>query len=185
MTNNLLESFSLNIVDGTIMQLKPVDKQRYQTRSRYCYFGISTVLIILSLVWSSCWIYLFSKNDDNFIFNLLGVVSAVVSMFPIVRYCKNQPWFDEVVYIWNLKQELNKINRKMSSLVQACDRAELNAFTAIKFSYQGSRQIWQLDDNTLMLTELNLSEQQLDEAIAKQGLVININDYHSEILKAY
>ncbi|MDO6687800.1 MULTISPECIES: DUF3087 family protein [unclassified Agarivorans] len=167
------------------MQLKPVNKDIYQTRSRYSYIGISALLTLFTLVWSTLFIALFSIGSDNFYLNLMGVVAAVLSIVPVVLFCKTKPWFAEVIYVWELKQELNKINRKMASLSRASKHGDAIAFSIIKFSYLGSRQIWELDDNTLMLSELALSEQKLDELAQAQGLVIDTSQYHQTQLAKY
>ncbi|UPW20462.1 DUF3087 domain-containing protein [Agarivorans sp. TSD2052] len=167
------------------MQIKTIDKQIYQTRSRKSYLGISAILIISSLLWSTIFIALFSTSDDNFRYNLLGVVTAVICLIPIITYCKSKTWFAEVMYVWHLKQELNKINRKMVKLQKAASKGEVEALTAIKFSYIGSRQIWELDDNTLMLSELSLAEQKLDVLIDKFNVSIEPAQYQSNDLMKY
>ncbi|GGA92365.1 DUF3087 family protein [Agarivorans gilvus] len=167
------------------MQLQNIDKSTYQTRSRNSYLALCGLLIIFTLAWSTLFIALFSNSENNFIFNLLGVIAALLSVLPIVNYCKNKAWFAEVIYVWRLKRELNKINRKMRHLVQAMNRGEADAFVIVKFSYVGSRQIWQLDDNTLMLNELNRSEHKLAEQAEKLGIEVDENRYRSEMLAKY
>ncbi|WP_427977969.1 DUF3087 family protein [Agarivorans sp.] len=167
------------------MHLQDIDKSTYQSRSRNSYFALCGLLIIFTLAWSSLFIALFSNSENNFIFNLLGVIAALISVVPIVNYCKNKTWFAEVIYVWRLKRELNKINRKMRKLVQAMNRGEANAFIIVKFSYLGSRQIWQLDDNTLMLNELSSSEHKLDEQAGKLGIEVDVSRYHSDMLDKY
>lgn len=167
------------------MHLQEIDKTTYQTRSRNSYLALCGLLILFTLGWSTLYIALFSNSDNNFIFNLLGVVSALISVLPIVNYCKHKAWFTEVIYVWRLKRELNKINRKMRHLVKAMNNGDAEAFVIVKFSYVGSRQIWQLDDNTLMLNELDRSEHKLTEQAEKLGINVNANDYRSSMLAKY
>ncbi len=167
------------------MQLQEIDKKTYQSRSRTSYLALCGFLIICTLAWSTLFIALFSNSDSNFVFNLLGVITALISVLPIINYCKNKPWFAEVIYVWRLKRELNKINRKMRKLVQAMNHGDAKAFVIVKFSYVGSRQIWQLDDNTLMLNELNRNEHKLTDQAAKLGIEVDVSDYRSEMLAQY
>ncbi|GAB1624181.1 DUF3087 domain-containing protein [Agarivorans albus] len=167
------------------MQFQKIDKTVYQQRSRYTYIGISGLLILFTLFWSSLFIALFSKGPDNFYLNLLGVVAAVVSIVPVVLTLKDREWFYEVMYVWRLKQELNKINRKMAALVKAMNKGDGTAFEIVKFSYLGSRQIWELDDNTLMLNELTISENKLEQQAAQFNLNIDANNYSTSALEKY
>jgi hypothetical protein len=167
------------------MQFQKIDKTVYQQRSRYTYIGISGLLILFTLLWSSLFIALLSAGPDNFYLNLLGVVAAVVSIIPVVLTLKDREWFYEVMYVWRLKQELNKINRKMAALVKAMNKGDETAFEIVKFSYLGSRQIWQLDDNTLMLNELTTSENKLEQQAEQFNLSIDANNYSTSALKKY
>ncbi|WP_220717977.1 DUF3087 family protein [Agarivorans litoreus] len=167
------------------MQFQKIDKALYQQRSRYTYLGISGLLILFTLFWSSLFIALFSKGSDNFYLNLMGVVAAVVTIIPIVLTLKERAWFYEVMYVWRLKQELNKINRKMAALVNAMNKGDKTAFEIVKFSYLGSRQIWELDDNTLMLNELSISEKKLEQQAEQFNLNIDANNYSSSALTKY
>ncbi|MEE1672339.1 DUF3087 family protein [Agarivorans aestuarii] len=167
------------------MQFQNIDKAVYQQRSRYTYIGISGLLIVFTLLWSSLFIAVFSSGPDNFYLNLLGVVAAVISVVPVVLTLKNKPWFYEVMYVWRLKQELNKINRKMATLVKAMNTGDVTAFEIVKFSYLGSRQIWELDDNTLMLNELAISENKLEQQAEQFNLGIDANNYTTSALQNY
>ena len=69
----------------------------------------------------------------------------------------------EVVYVWDLKQALNKINRRMPKLKKAAQAGSTNALLAIHYSYAGSRLLWQLDDNTIVMEELSIQQTELDK----------------------
>ena len=167
------------------MQLQKIDKNIYQQRSRYTYIGISCLLILFTLLWSTLFIALFSDSPDNFYLNLMGVIAAIISVIPVVFTLREKEWFYEVMYVWRLKQELNKINRKMAKLTKAMNNGDVGAFEIVKFSYQGSRQIWQLDDNTLMLNELTISENKLEQRAEQLNLTIDASNYSSVALQKY
>jgi hypothetical protein len=91
----------------------------------------------------------------------------------------------EVAYVWDLKQALNLIYRKNRKLLAAAEKGNADAMLALQFSYQGSRQLWQLDDNTITINSLNTAQAQLDKWVEEFGVTLDISHYDSELLKAF
>ena len=91
----------------------------------------------------------------------------------------------EVSYVWDLKQSLNKITRKMAKLKQAAQQGDVDAMTAIQYSYAGSRQLWQLDDNTITMDDLAMWQAELDSLASKYQVEIKAENYKETILKQY
>lgn len=60
---------------------------------------------------------------------------------------RHHPFLAEVRYVWELKQRLNRISRKLRNIEAAARESDKNAMLALQFSYAGSRQLWQLDVN--------------------------------------
>ena len=85
----------------------------------------------------------------------------------------------------DLKHELNLIQRKLRAIQAAAEQNDATALLILAFSYAGSRLIWQLDDNTLMMSELNLADNKLQQQIAELGLKLDPADYRRELLNQF
>ncbi|GAB55870.1 hypothetical protein GPUN_1754 [Glaciecola punicea ACAM 611] len=91
----------------------------------------------------------------------------------------------EVVYVWDLKQALNKINRKMMKLRPASLAGNADAMLAIQYSFAGSKLLWQLDDNTIIMDELVIQQAELDSLATKYGITIDVEKYDDSILRNF
>ncbi len=100
------------------------------------------------------------------------VVSAIALGMTLVKLKKHPKMF-EVVYVWDLEHQLNLIYRKNRKLLIAAEQGNKDAMLALQFSYQGSRQLWQLDDNTIVMSNLNVPQSQLDDWIAEYRIVLS------------
>jgi hypothetical protein len=166
------------------MTLIEVNKARYRRHLNlviaFCIGG----LVIGSLAISQTLIALFpDERGSHFHWNLLGVVVASLSIAWLLNKYRNHNFMTEVVYVWELKQRLNKINRKMPKLKIAGREGNVKALLAIHYSYAGSRLLWHLDDNTIVMDELAIQQAELDTIAAKHDLILNLDDYDEEILK--
>jgi hypothetical protein len=143
-------------------------------------------LIIGSLAISQTLIGLFpDASGSHFNWNLLGVVTASVTIAWLLNKYRNHDFMTEVVYVWELKQTLNKINRKMLKLKAASIEGNADALLAIHYSYAGSRLLWKLDDNTIVMDELMIQQAELDSTATKYHLTLNADDYDAAILKQF
>ncbi|MBA5763188.1 DUF3087 domain-containing protein [Vibrio sp. 404] len=168
------------------MQLKNIDKQLYRSRLNIVIVACIASLAISSLAISQVLIQLFpSEFGSHFYWNLLGVVaSAIILVFTLLKL-KTHPKMHEVAYVWDLKQALNLIYRKNRKLLAAAKQGNVDAMLALQFSYEGSRQLWQLDDNTITLSNLNDAQLQLDNWVKEYNVELDISSYHSGLLKAF
>jgi hypothetical protein len=91
----------------------------------------------------------------------------------------------EVSYVWDLKQALNKINRKMLKLKPASEVGNIDAMLALQYSFAGSRLLWELDDNNIIVDELVIQQAELDSLAAKYHVTLNANDYEPSILQQF
>lgn len=131
-------------------------------------------------------IFLFTdRQGSHFALNLAGLAITVVGITWMLNRYRHHRALYEVVYVWNLKQELNRIHRKLRKIKSAVDRGEKEAMVILNFSYHGSRQLYQLDDNTVTLEELEQSMSRLDQTVAEYGFDISVDDYDSGLLKKY
>ncbi|MDN3379281.1 MULTISPECIES: DUF3087 domain-containing protein [unclassified Pseudoalteromonas] len=168
------------------MQLIQIDKARYRKHLNRVIIGCGLALAGGSLAISQTLIALFpDESGSHFHWNLLGVVVTSVAIAFLLNKYRKHDCMTEVVYVWELKQALNKITRKMPKLKAAGREGDANALLAIHYSYAGSRLLWQLDDNTITMDELAIKQAELDSVAEKFNLTLNADDYDEAILKQY
>ncbi|CAM3252094.1 DUF3087 domain-containing protein [Vibrio rarus] len=168
------------------MQLKKVDKRVYRSRLNVVIVACVGCLAILSLSISQVLIQIFPSGEGtHFHWNLLGVVVAAGILGLTLMRLKTHSLMVEVAYVWDLKQALNLIYRKNRKLLLAAKQGNKEAMLALQFSYEGSRQLWTLDDNTITMDSLNQAQLQLDEWVELYGVQLDITQYQSEILKKF
>jgi hypothetical protein len=168
------------------MQLIEINKARYQRHLNLVIVGCICGLVMGSLGISQTLIGLFpDESGSHFNWNLLGVVIASVTIAWLLNKYRTHDFLSEVVYVWDLKQSLNKINRRMPKLKAASLQGNLDALIAIHYSYAGSRLLWQLDDNTIVMEELAIQQAELDKIALEYHLILNLNDYDESILKQF
>ena len=168
------------------MQLIEIDKARYNKHLKIVFVGCAASLAVGSLVISQTLIAIFpGESDSHFHWNLLGVVLSTVTIGWLLNKYRRHDFMREVTYVWELKQALNKISRKMRTLEAAALEGNCNALLALHYSYAGSRLLWQLDDNTLTLDELALKQQELDRLAEKFHLTLSVADYDEAILAEF
>ncbi|EGU33796.1 hypothetical protein VIBRN418_15828 [Vibrio sp. N418] len=172
--------------NGLLMQLQTIDKQLYRSRLNIVIVACIASLTISSLAISQSLIYLFpSPEGSHFHWNLLGVVLSAIGLVVVLLKLKTQPKMREVAYVWDLKQALNLIYRKNRKLLAAAKAGNQDAMLALQFSYAGSRQLWQLDDNTITMGSLNEAQSQLDQWLEQYNVELDISRYNSDLLKAF
>ncbi len=88
----------------------------------------------------------------------------------------------EVDYVRALKREMNKIYRSSKKLQQALEAEDERAIIINYFNLQASKQVYELDNNTLTIDELNEKIRLLDAQIESLGLSISADDYRPELL---
>jgi hypothetical protein len=168
------------------MQLLKINKVRYRRHLNRVIAGCIGCLAIGSLAISQTLIALFpDESGSHFNWNLLGVVITSLTIAWLLNKYRTHDFMTEVVYVWELKQGLNKINRKMLKLKAAGREGNADALLAIQYSYAGSRLLWQLDDNTIIMDELAIAQVELDSLITQYNLTLNVDDYDKCILKKF
>ncbi len=137
------------------MQLKEINHNLYRKRLKIVFTGIVLTLTFFSLSLSTLFIAQFSTPDENhFYHNLAGLFAAVFIVIYILTKIRHHPYLHEVVYVWDLKQQLNRISRKEKKLKEAVEKNNITAMTIMLFFYQGSKQLYELDENTLTMDSL-------------------------------
>jgi hypothetical protein len=168
------------------MQLIKINKTRYRRHLNRVIAACIAALVIGSLAISQSLIALFpDPSGSHFHWNLFGVIVTSIAIGFTLNTFRRHDYMTEVVYVWELKQALNKINRKMTKLKPAAEQGNVDALLAIQYSYAGSRLLWQLDDNTIIMDDLAIAQAELDRLIEKYQLSINSDDYDEAILKQF
>ena len=168
------------------MKLQTIDKARYRQHLNRLIAACAGSLLCGSLAISTLLIFVFSSSDGvNFYLNLGGVVISGFSIVALLSHFKHHPLMLEVFYVWQLKQQLNKINRKIMILDKAAAQDNIDALIILNYSYQGSMQLWQLDDNTITLDVLNLKMVKLNQQITDLNLTISSDDYNQSLLQKF
>lgn len=166
------------------MKLQTIDKALYRKRLNILIAINIAVLLITSLSVSNILIALLGSevDGDNFWWNLLGVIAGLAVMAGLFKILVTKPFMSEINYVRQLKQEMNRIYRH-SKVVQA--GVEANNKSALIISYfnlQASKQVYELDNNTLTMDELNEKIRLLDERLESLELAVSTSDYNAELL---
>jgi len=57
--------------------------------------------------------------------------------------------------------------------------------TILSFSYEGSKQLWQLDDNTLLMEELSLWQAELEALQLRFNVSVSKENYQRALLQDF
>ena len=168
------------------MQLQQIDKARYRKHLNKVIFASIAALTIGSLGISQLLILLFpDSNGSHFHWNLLGVVVTSIVIGLTLKKVKSHPFMYEVAYVWDLKQALNRITRKMMAIKKAAKEGDVDAMLAMQFSYSGSKQLWTLDDNTITMEDLSMWQAELDALARQYQAELDITKYDERILTKF
>ena len=168
------------------MKLRPIDKNRYRKHYKIVFAAIVIALIAISLVSSTLLIsWLSSPDESHFILNLVGVVVAVLLVLYAVYCFRVHPLMDEVVYVWNLKKQLNLIYRKQYKIEPLIEDNNVDAMVIMNYMYQGSKQLYELDDNTITMSDLAIKTRHLNTKLEEKKLKLTTDDYYSGLLNQF
>lgn len=169
------------------MQLRPVDKALYQKRHKRVVIGLIASLAILSLVFSTTLIELYGNSEagSNTLLNAAGVLLAVMILAITMHQLKQKSYFEDIAYVWALKQELTQINRRITKIKAAAEQGDVNAIIILNYCYNASEHVWRLENNTLVMEELRDWQSDLDQLRNKYNVEILLTDYRRELLSNY
>ncbi|GAA5140448.1 DUF3087 family protein [Thalassotalea piscium] len=174
------------------MNIKHINKSRYRKHLNQVIIGFIATLAILSLLFGAVFIQLFgvtpeqiANGESNFRFNLLGVVLALMVCSAILYKVRLSDYFTEIFYVWQVKQVQNLIYRKLRKIKAAADNNNENALIILHYYYESLIQVYQLDDNTITLTELTNKQQALHQKIEDNGLTITSSQFDKVLLKEF
>ena len=168
------------------MQLREIDKTRYRKHLKVVFAGMVAVLIVIALSTSALLIYLFSNPEDShFMYNLAGVVIAAAFVGFLLTKLRQHPFMFEVVYVWDLKQQLNRISRKQRKIEAAADEGDHDAMIIMNYLYRGSKQLYLLDDNTITMEDLAVNIRVLGSRMEAAGLSLSTDSYDPSMLERF
>ena len=168
------------------MQLKEIDKNRYRKHYKIIFAGIAFVLLIIAPASSALFINLFSNPEGSYLFhNLAGVVTGVAIITFLLNKFRQHPFMYEVVYVWNLKQQLNRIQRKQRKIEAAVEDNDKDAMVIMNFMLHGSKQLYELDDNTITMEDLLIKIQVHDKRMEAAGLSSSTDEFNPTMLERF
>ena len=168
------------------MQLREVDKTRYRKHLKVIFAGMAVALMIITVGASTLFIYLFSSPEvSHFLHNLVGVATAASLVVIVLNKFRQHPYMLEVVYVWDLKQQLNRIHRKLRKLEAAVENNDDDAMIIMNFMYRGSKQLYELDDNTITMEGLVGKIRVLDQRMENAGLSLSTDTYNPTMLNRF
>lgn len=160
------------------MKLEKIDKARYRKHLNQVIVACIIVLVSGALGIAQLLIALFPSPDgSHFHWNLTGVVVTCLAIGAVLKHYKNHSYMTEVSYVWDLKQQLNQINRVTRQLKQAVDKGDVEAMQILNYAYAGSRLLWQLDDNTITMEELAIWQAELNVKADAVNLVLDVEKF--------
>ena len=168
------------------MQLIEIDKLRYRKNLRIVFAAIAAALVVLSLGSSTVLIQLFSTPEtDHFWHNLAGVIFAAIVVAFTLNKLRHHPFMQEVVYVWDLKQQLNRIHRKLNKIEARIEENDHDAMIIMNYMYRGSKQLYELDDNTITMGTLNSKIRVLEKKMEDAGISLSTDTYDPTMLDRY
>jgi len=168
------------------MQLEEIDKSRYRQRFRIVFVAIVIVLTIVALGTSTLLIALLgTPGESHFWLNLAGVVVGAGVVALTLLKLRRHPYLHEVVYVWDLKQQLNQIYRKQNKIEPFVEENDPDAIAIMYFFYRGSQQLYELDDNTITMDTIALKLRALERRIEDLGITITTDSYRKAMLERF
>ena len=122
---------------------------------------------------------------NNFKFNFIGVLLALLTCVFVLHKLRASRFFSEVYYVWQVKQLQNLIYRKLKKIKAAAENDDVNALVILSFYYASLKQVYLLDDNTLTMSKLNKDISELNTRIESKNLAISAEQFDKAMLASY
>ncbi len=170
------------------MQLKQIEKTVYRSRLNKVIIAFIVSFAITALGFGQLLIAVFSSpGADNFWLNFFGVLLALITVFSVINHFKHHPYMREVLYVWQLKQQINVIYRKLKAVKSAAfEQKHVDALIILRFYYQACYQLYTLDDNTITLSSLQKEQNTLEDFIEQHALTtMSVESYQQQLLAQF
>lgn len=174
------------------MKTLHIDKDTYRKKTNLVMVAFIGCLAVLALLFGSILIALFgsegiteSGSTGNFHLNVLGVILAVIVSSIIMNKVKAHAYFNEIMYVWKLKQIHNRIYRKLAKIKEKAARNDHNSLLILAFYYTTQQQVFTLDNNTLTITAVQKSLNEVYEQATEMNLTLELDDFTVNLLDRY
>ncbi|TWC17583.1 MULTISPECIES: DUF3087 family protein [unclassified Pseudomonas] len=157
-----------------MFEIKPWDADLYQQQTRRSTLIIAVLFLALAMLLSSLAVMVFgTPGGDNFRFNLVGVIVAVLVMAALMRlYFWTQPWMAAAVYGWQLKRNLMRVTNVMHRVKAGVQVQDPVAMKLLRFYHVGLEQMHRLDANSSDQRALAREADEHVERMQEMGLDI-------------
>ncbi|WP_440875810.1 DUF3087 domain-containing protein [Thalassotalea sp. PLHSN55] len=172
------------------MNLIEIDKTTYRKNLNKVIVAFVASFAILAVLLGTVLIHFFGdvavagETVNNFRFNLLGVIIALVMCTLVLNKLKDSDLFKEIYYVWQLKQLHNQIYRRLTKIKAAAQKGEIDAFIVLNFYYTSLKQVYELDDNTLTITKVDKDLQALEEQYQALNLTVTLAQFEPTLIKS-
>lgn len=171
------------------MRLRHVDKPQYRKMTNQVQIGLIAILAISSVVFGQILIALLGSASveagqptGNFYFNFAGVILGLMLCTLVVKYGRVKPQYTDVYYVFQLKQLQNKIYRKLNAVQKSAADNNHDALVILCFYYQSLALVYELDNNTLTITEVNKQIAALEKQITDNQLTCDVSEFDIKLL---
>lgn len=181
------------------MKLQEIDKAVYRKRLNMVIIGFIVALALLSLAFGSALISLFTSSStvaisdiatnepvNNFKYNFVGVVLALLVCAGLLNQLKSTLLFKEVYYVWQIKQIQNSIYRKLKNIKKAAfTQHDKTAMIILNYYYVSLEQIYVLDDNTLTMSSVQKNIDELKSLLSELDIDVNTEQFSQQMVTTY
>lgn len=173
------------------MKLIKVDKEDYRKKINTVIIVFVLSLAVIAVGLGALLIHFFGADSivsgeptGNFHLNVIGVVIAVAINSFSLNKMKGQPYLKEVVYVWRLKNIHNRIYRKLKVIKKAASSGNRNALQVLYFYYVTQKQVYELDNNTLTITSVVESINELKDHAERWGLELDVEAFNQDMINS-
>lgn len=175
------------------MKLQNIDKKLYRKRLNIVIVGFIVAFTLLALMFGQVLIHFFSTAPtinavgehtevNNFHLNLIGVLLGLAVTSITLSQLRSKDFFYEIYYVWQLKQLHNRIYRKIAKIKALAQSGNIDAYIVLIFYYESLKQVYELDDNTLVISKVNKDVSELHESMHAANLSVTADQFSKALL---
>lgn len=176
------------------MNLKPIDKPLYRKRLNLVIVAFILSFGFFAVSFGQILIHFFGdiaitsvaietgEQPNNFKLNLLGVMLGLLIASFILSRLRHTDFFYEIYYVWQLKQLHNRIYRKLTKIKALAKLNNVDAYIVLAFYYQSLKVVYELDDNTLVISKVNSDILTLEQSIKEADLKVELQQFSEALL---
>lgn len=161
------------------MSFRKIDKIEYKQHLNRSQLFAALALLVLSLITSEVIRTLFAdpNSSDHFWLNAASVALSVLILVVVFMRVRHHEYFQDIMYIWNLKQRINRIYGNNRHIEQGIQQDCPAAIECQHYYLVTSIYIYQLEDNTLTLSELSRELDQLRLQMQRLDLTFDVQRF--------